>query len=493
MDGLFSIEECFEQLLELLKSAKVSILQDGNLPPVLVTALENMQHRAKNTESSKIVFEFAKQKQEEKLVRIVSADIPDGILPGGYAGKLHDTKVNSRAADDKVYEEHPDIREKIPRGTTFLELDHAGNNMFELVIYGNRKFTGGLGDEDEETPAKTNPQDEDSNGVHTKEIEPVRRDLWRDYCLQDPDTAEKIICMDKLNGEAAHFSGRYINGQFYIVTGSKFVHMLIRNKEDIKLYLGDRYKVARIVATSVCQAINALQETQRKILFSLLHETKCTVVCELLQPENQHLVNLSYLSQPEINTLSLTPTSSGAVSDTSLLALPPHHAIELLKALGLKTVDYRIKSVHEGIQIRDQIRRELNKEGEVLYYVMKSEDTIGIVKTKTLWYIVLRALREKATFCFTTAKKRANWNLEDRITSTLKRFDELQLWLKFPNDYLEGWKELASGLLRWLDEEIKEGRWTPIRIRPMFPVIWEDYLKHTDLSDNIPLSTDYGS
>ncbi|CAL4066533.1 unnamed protein product, partial [Meganyctiphanes norvegica] len=117
------------------------------------------------------------------------------------------------------------------------------------------------------------------------------------------------------------------------------------------------------------------------------------VVCELLQPENQHLVNLSYLSEPEINVISLTPTSSGLDSDKSLLAVPPHHAIDLLKTLGLKTVNYEIKSVSEGLQIRDRIRRELNKEGEVLYYVMSDESTIGIVKTKTLWYIILRALR----------------------------------------------------------------------------------------------------
>lgn len=42
---------------------------------------------------------------------------------------------------------------------------------------------------------------------------------------------------------------RYINGEFYIVTGSKNVHMLIRNKDDIKKYEGDRYRVASVSIT----------------------------------------------------------------------------------------------------------------------------------------------------------------------------------------------------------------------------------------------------
>lgn len=62
-------------------------------------------------------------------------------------------------------------------------------SWFDVVLYANKKFTGGVGDEDDRQPESS--------------------DLWKEYFLQDPDTADQVICMTKLNGEAAHFSGRY--------------------------------------------------------------------------------------------------------------------------------------------------------------------------------------------------------------------------------------------------------------------------------------------
>lgn len=39
---------------------------------------------------------------------------------------------------------------------------------------------------------------------------------------------------------------RYINDQFFIITGSKNVHILIRNADDIDKYEGERYFVAKV-------------------------------------------------------------------------------------------------------------------------------------------------------------------------------------------------------------------------------------------------------
>ena len=69
-------------------------------------------------------------------------------------------------------------------------------------------FTGGLGDEDEDQP--------ESNKT------------WLNYFIQPIDTASEIICTEKANGEAAHLSARYIGNRFYLILGSKNVHMIIR-------------------------------------------------------------------------------------------------------------------------------------------------------------------------------------------------------------------------------------------------------------------------
>ena len=56
------------------------------------------------------------------------------------------------------------------------------------IIFALKKFTGGMGDEDETQP--------DDNYV------------WMKYFLKPIESAEKVICMRKANGEAAHLSVR---------------------------------------------------------------------------------------------------------------------------------------------------------------------------------------------------------------------------------------------------------------------------------------------
>ena len=59
----------------------------------------------------------------------------------------------------------------------------------DVVLYATKKFTGGIGDEDE--------------------VQPENNDTWKEYSLGDPNRACKIVAMTKQNGEAAHFSCRW--------------------------------------------------------------------------------------------------------------------------------------------------------------------------------------------------------------------------------------------------------------------------------------------
>jgi len=45
-----------------------------------------------------------------------------------------------------------------------------------------------------------------------------------------------------------------------------------------------------------------------------------------------------------------------------------------------------------------QIRLGHGYEGSVIYLLDQNRSVIGIVKRKTIWYIVVRAIREKAKF-----------------------------------------------------------------------------------------------
>ncbi len=100
---------------------------------------------------------------------------------------------------------YPDLRERVARGNTVLCLN---NSVYDNMVFALRKFTGGMGDEDEDQPenAKT----------------------WMDYFLRPVSTAVRVVCTRKANGEAAHFSARFIKDRFVLCAGSKNVHLLLR-------------------------------------------------------------------------------------------------------------------------------------------------------------------------------------------------------------------------------------------------------------------------
>jgi hypothetical protein len=88
-----------------------------------------------------------------------------------------------------------------------METSDANDKTYDLIIFALRKFTGGLGDEDD--------MDRDKND-------------WSNYFLKSISQTEHIIALDKANGEAAHLSCRYIDGSFLVCAGSKNVHLLFR-------------------------------------------------------------------------------------------------------------------------------------------------------------------------------------------------------------------------------------------------------------------------
>ena len=91
-------------------------------------------------------------------VKVTTCHVPGGVLPQGCAVTIHDVKVGgdkgSHGPDDKIYNNNPDIRDKVARGNTVLEIhDTVANTVtHDMVIFALRKFTGGLGDEDEDQP-----------------------------------------------------------------------------------------------------------------------------------------------------------------------------------------------------------------------------------------------------------------------------------------------------------------------------------------------------
>ena len=111
---------------------------------------------------------------------------------------------SNRRPDDKVYNAHEYLRKNVARGNSVLYIHNLETNevQYDGVIFALRKFTGEIGDDDDDIP--------DSNTV------------WQKYFTQKVNSAVKIVCTEKANGEAAHLSARFINDQFYLILGKTF-------------------------------------------------------------------------------------------------------------------------------------------------------------------------------------------------------------------------------------------------------------------------------
>jgi hypothetical protein len=225
-------------------------------------------------------------------------------------------------------------------------------------------FVGGLGDDDD------------------RDIQDGFK--WQEYFTKPISRAERVICTKKMNGEAAHFAVRWIENDFYIIAGSKNVHLLFRTLEDIDQYTDGRFLVARHVAKTCLEFFQAMEAERRSSLFSFFHQTKYTAVLEILLPHYQHVEDLSHLSAPELYFISWSKTDLAERYEEEI-CLPPDFGQKIALAFGMKVTGYDVV-LHEHLTEKlTDIRKGYGYEGEVLYFIDKEGEVIGLLKKKTIW------------------------------------------------------------------------------------------------------------
>lgn len=97
--------------------------------------------------------------------------------------------------------------------------------------------------------------------------------------------------------------------------------------------------VAKTVSTAVLDTFNEMDDSKLNILKHYLSNTKTTVVCELLQPHYQHIIDLSHLKKSTIHGLMMTSVP-GKEEDNSLTTIPPHVCLEYFKFFGISIPEY---------------------------------------------------------------------------------------------------------------------------------------------------------
>ena len=404
------------------------------------------------------------QECESKLwVKRVRREISSTISPANTKIYLSDIAVKSKGPDDAMYDKYEILRKFVSRGLSIMEVvisnDIQDEISFDCVINANKKFCG-ITIEDEDDLQSTNDS--------------------KDYFIEDPTLTTSIVAMEKINGEAAHFTGRFIGGQFYLIAGSKNVHIIFQTGDHIDLYVENRYSIAVTIARSVLVKWLSMTDKMRSVLAQFLHLTKTTVVCEIMMPHHQHVVNFGSLDHNKLVVIALTPPPEEDAK--SLTALSSETTLSFFVLFGFDVPDY-IKLPPNNIN--DHIIRSrnlINIEGFVYYHENKMGYTIGQLKLKSSWYIHLRALRQQATYRYLGKSTKPKKPFEEAKKRSRQRMSELQKWLYTSEEQLAAWDTLSDHWFQWLEDETPKGLFPALDIRDNYPTIWQKFYVHLEQS-----------
>jgi hypothetical protein len=431
-------------------------------------ALSNIQSKytklLQGSTTTEILSQRIQWASDTPYLRLNSDPIPDGILPAKWRGILHEIKVNPKGygkkmkkwsppTDDAVYENEEMVRRLVPRGCCFLELfmgvegdggeekrnkstakNKTENHLIMPGVFAMRKFSGGLGDEDND---KNEIKDRTKANDTTKETSDHAGDRWENFFTRPFEDATVVVAAKKANGEAAHASCvRLPNGSLLTICGSKHVHMAFIDPSQIDLYKESKYTIASIVAKTFVSSPAGLNNR----CLNFMADTGLTACFEIEQPSSMH-VEMFHFKEPRLQFLAFTSadigTASGekqniavtrtttskttttttttttktkTISSPEAVAvegqcLPPVYGYKIASTFGLTPVAYKTHPVSDLDEIISSVRRRHGDEGDVLYFVANDGETIGLVKTKTVWYVVARALREKMRTMISKATK----------------------------------------------------------------------------------------
>jgi hypothetical protein len=313
-----------------------------------------------------------------------------------------------------------------------------------LVVRGLTKFTGGLGDDDDQIPDEIAPAASgsgeavsaaasSSSAASGKGSEPA----WKRFFTADLSEASHVAVMGKANGESGHLGAVWdpLLGEYLVVAGSKNVHVVFRpscsgaTDLDDAAYRGQgRFSFALPIA-QLCDSIlgrlcsepcaeakvepskgclpglsppPAPRNRGEELLF-LLAVGRTTLCFEHLSP---HTLHVERFEGTKATIVAIGWQSARLTPAPGLeRGLNPLIGRGLAVALGLDSVSEVLISVSDLPAQMVATRGLYGVEGHVFYFVKPSGEVIGLLKKKAVWYVIVRALREKCKALASTVHK----------------------------------------------------------------------------------------
>ncbi|XP_018008937.1 uncharacterized protein LOC108666550 [Hyalella azteca] len=403
---------------------------------------------------------------QNKLIKEVAREAPCVKLRNNLSVYIRDISIKSHGPDEELYSKHEILRAHIPRGLTLLSIrDETGLQVMEdVVICALRKFPGATPEDDDDTDQAYHPHRKGSSSS---------QDFERDkYFLKPPHESKLVVATEKINGEMAHVSGRFIGNEFYFIAGSKNVHLVFQTEEDISHYTEERYSIASRIALAFLKKWQSLESFTASWLQIFFHHTRTTLVCEIKLPDHQHVVSFGSLSQDELVVIALTPPPQEDCQ--SLTALPEETTLQFFSMLGFCVTQYECVEYIAAKNLFLETRLKWNTEGIVCYYEDSNRNTIGILKLKSQFYIHLRALRQQASYRYVSKKSAKNpqKTLEEAKGKSRRRMEELRDWLQTSSEQLQCWQQLSDYWFEWLDVQDKSKSFELSQVRNNFPAVF---------------------
>eukprot|EP01125_Pyxidicula_operculata_P016634 TRINITY_DN5757_c0_g3_i2.p1 TRINITY_DN5757_c0_g3~~TRINITY_DN5757_c0_g3_i2.p1 ORF type:complete len:568 (+),score=125.94 TRINITY_DN5757_c0_g3_i2:2052-3755(+) len=439
--------------------------------------------------------EYLKWVKSEYNLKASSNAVPSDIVSSSILkdAVLHDVRVfvkkqfpkkkdpkHRPTTEDEVYEKSSKIRDEVSRGNTLLSfrLPNTKETLYFFPLKGLPKFTGGMGDDDD-------------TDLYSK-------DSWKKFFIKDPAQSRTLVITNKENGSAGHITAFRVDSQYFIVGGSKNVHLLVRNRKDLsKYHERSNVDVALKVLHAFFDQFEGLSPEKQQKLLSYLDENRVTACFEMLDPEEQHIEPLDHLKRPILKFITFCksllcyPETERQKLKKSNNSLCENPCVALKKAheLGLTPIEYDTIEVSPASieKVQTSIRSSKGTEGKVLYFLDVDGNVIGILKKKSVWYIAIRCIREKMKMYISSGDKGLVDTSKVLPAKIKNRILEIKRWLSLSEETVNAWTSLGTGLNAWIYIKLKEKALSKEDIQNKFPIVWRNYLKDTNNTDDIPV------
>ncbi|CAI5721767.1 unnamed protein product [Peronospora destructor] len=442
--------------------------------------------------------EHVDKARQDKDVRMQDRHVLPELLPG--LKLMHDIKVGRPGKpDDAMYLKSAYARQWLPRGNCIAEWQAQDTMYFFPLVRGYRKFTG---------------QEDDGELKERGEIELSK------FFIKPQTQSKWVIITSKENGEAGHLAVlKRSDGEFVYVLGSKNTHLLARTLDDIervrenqqKSDKSDTFFAAAVVAAAILRMVLDLSSHSRNMLCDFLWQTRATASFEVLCPSHQHVQLLDDLNEDTPVFYGLSLMTLNCLEGTEI-CVNPVLLYEFMRKLEVRTVTYEVVEFNADAF---EATLELSKcayqhEGNVHLFLDEVATVIGMQKHKSVWYVCLRAIREKAkTFCRAlnstkVLKGRSKPTPPKEVLDTAKksmhkRFQAIARFVRISDETSNAYKDLGLQFIEYLFEkelfrgvaagkdEEKKCKQVAEDVAFLFPVVWKRFLQEAGVNDAISI------